>query len=82
MTGIEPLTLDNAQEALNKLFKLGCNTVIITLGAEGAVFASRDEPEMTHVPVEKVKPVDTTVSFNFLFLFFKIFNTKNYIFNY
>ncbi|XP_008551445.1 ribokinase isoform X1 [Microplitis demolitor] len=60
MTGIEPLTLDNAQEALNKLFKLGCNTVIITLGAEGAVFASRDEPEMTHVPVEKVKPVDTT----------------------
>ncbi|XP_074104072.1 ribokinase [Cotesia typhae] len=60
MSGIEPLALKNTQQALDKFFQLGCNTVIITLGAEGAVFASRDNPKMIHVPVEKVKPVDTT----------------------
>lgn len=65
MSGIEPLTLKNTQQALDKFFQLGCNTVIITLGAEGAVFASRENPKMIHVPVEKVKPVDTTVSYNF-----------------
>ncbi|XP_011310075.1 ribokinase [Fopius arisanus] len=60
MTGIERLTLENAQSALNILFKKGCNTVIITLGASGAVFATKISQGLTHVPVEVVTPVDTT----------------------
>ncbi|XP_034934253.1 ribokinase-like [Chelonus insularis] len=60
MTGIQSLTLLNAQEAFYKLFNMGCNTVIITLGANGAIFASRNKPKMIHIPIDEVKPVDTT----------------------
>ncbi|XP_063976890.1 ribokinase-like [Diachasmimorpha longicaudata] len=60
MTGIDHLTLENAQSALNILFEKGCNTVIITLGASGAVFATKTSQTLTHVPVEPVTPVDTT----------------------
>lgn len=65
MTGVAPLTLFNAQDALNKLFDMGCNTVIITLGGSGAVFASCDNKNMIHIPVERVIPVDTTVRCNY-----------------
>lgn len=41
---------------------MGCNTVIITLGAEGAIFGSKNT-EIIHVPAMKAeKVVDTTVS--------------------
>ncbi|KAK0088524.1 hypothetical protein PV325_011723 [Microctonus aethiopoides] len=60
MTAIQPLTLFNGQEALTKFFEIGCNTVIITLGSAGAIFATRTNPTMIHIPVESVIPVDTT----------------------
>ena len=62
ITGIDNLTVSNAQEALNKILLLGCNTVIITFGSSGAIFASSDNPKISFVPADKVKPVDTTVS--------------------
>lgn len=62
MTGVEPLTLINAQDALDKLFIQGCKIVIITLGSTGSVFATEKQKKMIHIPVEIVKPIDTTVS--------------------
>ena len=62
MTGIENLKIANAQEAVDKFFSLGCNTVIITFGAQGAVHASHDKRKIVHTPTEPVKAVDTTVS--------------------
>jgi len=35
--------------------------IILTLGSLGAVYASRAKRNVTHVPVAKVDPVDTTV---------------------
>lgn len=62
MTGIKgALSVANAQQALEKLFTYGCKTVIITLGSAGSVFAHKGEL-FTHIPVDIVKPVDTTVS--------------------
>lgn len=61
MTGIRPLNLSNAQKAIDSLLEKGCQSVILTLGPEGAVYASKKEPSMLHVSTEKVNPVDTTV---------------------
>lgn len=62
MTGIENLIIDNAQDAVDKLLALGCNTVIVTFGAQGAVHASKDKRSIIHTSTEVVKAVDTTVS--------------------
>lgn len=50
---------------MSRLFELGANTVIITLGKLGAVCASREQSpsEFEHVPAPHVPPeqvVDTT----------------------
>uniref|UniRef100_A0A182NRG7 Ribokinase n=1 Tax=Anopheles dirus TaxID=7168 RepID=A0A182NRG7_9DIPT len=54
--------VQQAKEALYKLRDMGCNTIIITLGEKGAVFA--DEKDYTNVyhvrPVKVEKVVDTT----------------------
>ncbi|XP_058790010.1 ribokinase-like [Phymastichus coffea] len=60
MTGIENITVANAQLAVDKFFILGCNTVIITLGSQGAVYASKSNKNIIHIPSEPVKAVDTT----------------------
>lgn len=62
ITGVENVTVANAQLVVDKFFSLGCNTVIITLGSQGAVYASRENKKITHVPSIPVKAVDTTVS--------------------
>jgi ribokinase len=53
--------LDNVKEAIEKLLQKGCNTVVVTLGAQGAVFASKNDPRPVHVKAPKVlKAIDTT----------------------
>lgn len=59
ITGIQPLTISKAQEAVDEFINRGCNIVIITLGSQGAVWASREERTVTSVPTSTVKPVDT-----------------------
>ncbi|XP_036605337.1 ribokinase isoform X2 [Trichosurus vulpecula] len=58
------LTISNpaaAGKAGSMLIERGCKIVIITLGAEGCVFVSAEEPGPKHIPTQKVlKPVDTT----------------------
>ncbi|XP_011504248.1 PREDICTED: ribokinase-like [Ceratosolen solmsi marchali] len=60
MTGIQCITISNAQKAIDKLFSLGCNTVIITFGAEGAVHATQNNKKLVHTSTEILKAVDTT----------------------
>uniref|UniRef100_A0A8C5PED4 Ribokinase n=1 Tax=Leptobrachium leishanense TaxID=445787 RepID=A0A8C5PED4_9ANUR len=38
----------------------GCRTVIVTLGGEGCVIVSQEEPTPRHIPSRKVTAVDTT----------------------
>lgn len=49
------------QQAIVKLLDKGCNTVIITLGEQGAVYASREDRTIKKVGTSHVQPVDTTV---------------------
>ncbi|XP_051168587.1 ribokinase-like [Leptopilina boulardi] len=60
ITGIKNLTILNVQEAVDKLLEMGCNTIIITFGSCGAIFASRDNNKINCIPTDKVKSVDTT----------------------
>lgn len=51
-----------AKRAINNFLCLGCRTVVITLGKDGAIFASASEPRPIHVRAPKVEEVlDTTV---------------------
>ncbi|XP_012547627.1 ribokinase isoform X2 [Bombyx mori] len=54
------VTISNASMAAKKLLETGCETVIITLGSEGAVYMSKNEECPKHVLCEAVNPVDTT----------------------
>lgn len=48
--------------AVKDLLLLGCEIVVVTLGAEGAAFASKGSLSVEFVPARKTKAVDTTVS--------------------
>lgn len=61
MTGIQPVSLLNAQQVVDKLLAKGCNAIIITLGPFGAVYASKEKRSVTQIPTAKVQPTDTTV---------------------
>lgn len=45
----------DAEKAVETLIKKGCNTVILTLGKDGAVFASKGDPAIVHVKCPKVQ---------------------------
>lgn len=60
LTGLQVESVEDAQTAVNVLLDRGCGTVIITLGSQGAVFATLDDRTAVHVAAEKVDPVDTT----------------------
>lgn len=58
-----PPSFSQAKGALLKLRDMGCNTVVITLGDKGAIFAPKDDAKVAHVKPCKVdKVVDTTVT--------------------
>ncbi|KAG7205384.1 hypothetical protein KM043_007379 [Ampulex compressa] len=60
MTGIQPLKLSNIQKAVDVLLDKGCKTIILTLGEQGAVYASTSQKTIVHIPTVQVRPVDTT----------------------
>lgn len=64
-SGTPVRNVEEARKGSIKLLEKGCREVIITLGEQGAVYAVRGSDEVLHIPAEKVKPVDTTVSDNF-----------------
>ncbi|CAG2065850.1 unnamed protein product [Timema podura] len=55
-------TVECAGRAVGKLLDMGCNKVILTLGHQGAVFATQEDRTPIHVYSPKMKAVDTTVS--------------------
>lgn len=51
-----------AKRAINNFLCLGCSTVIITLGKDGALFATQGEPRPVQIRSPRVEEVlDTTV---------------------
>uniref|UniRef100_A0A1L8E1X0 Ribokinase n=1 Tax=Nyssomyia neivai TaxID=330878 RepID=A0A1L8E1X0_9DIPT len=61
MTKLPVQTVSDAKVAIEELQKMGANTVIITLGANGAVFREKSSSECIHVRTPHVDGVaDTT----------------------
>lgn len=60
LSGVVVDSLESAEAAAACLIKAGAGKVIITLGAQGLLFASEDEFE--HFPAPKVKAIDTTAA--------------------
>jgi ribokinase len=58
LTGISVETLEDGERAARKCIALGAGTVILTLGERGSLLVTNDHSE--HIPVEKVKAIDTT----------------------
>ncbi|GLV46016.1 uncharacterized protein CBL_13419 [Carabus blaptoides fortunei] len=60
-TGLPVDSVSEAKIAIAELLTRGCNTVILTLGAQGALLASKEQSEPVHVSAPKVtNVVDTT----------------------
>lgn len=49
-----------AKDAASALIKKGCKSVIVTLGAQGALFLKKDDLEAIQVACPSVKCVDST----------------------
>lgn len=63
LTNQEVKTVEDQFKAIKILLDKGCETVIITLGSEGAVFATQKDRQPVHVKIEPINnPVDPTVS--------------------
>ncbi|MFQ6574192.1 ribokinase [Pseudomonas sp. UM16] len=60
LTGFPVIDLTSAEVAASHLRSLGVNNVIVTLGAQGALFASAQG--VRHFPAPVVQPVDTTAA--------------------
>lgn len=60
VSGLPVDGIDGAKQAGRTLCQRGANTVIVTLGAQGAVVASQDE--IRHIPGYPIYPVDTTAA--------------------
>ena len=58
LTGISPNSPQNIAKAADKLLQKGAQNAIITLGAQGAFFATPDQT--LHIPAFKATPIDTT----------------------
>lgn len=60
ITGLKVTNKAEYQAAANALLAKGCKTVIITLGDQGACFATNANHQLTFVAAEKVDVEDTT----------------------
>ena len=54
-------TIEDAGKAITCLLEKGSQTVIITMGEKGSVYATTDRRQPVHIPAHKVTPVDSTV---------------------
>lgn len=59
-TNLKVETIEAASDVSKVLLNKGCKMVIITLGAKGVVFCTKNNPNPKHIAVRKVNPIDTT----------------------
>ncbi|KAG0424784.1 hypothetical protein HPB47_028005 [Ixodes persulcatus] len=62
LTGFKVHSKETFQQAAEALLLKGCNTVIITLGEQGACYCTRQLRTLTYVSIDKVRVEDTTVA--------------------
>uniref|UniRef100_A0A0K0D0Q4 Ribokinase n=1 Tax=Angiostrongylus cantonensis TaxID=6313 RepID=A0A0K0D0Q4_ANGCA len=60
ITTIPQHTLEDVKKAAAQVLNMGPQHSIVTLGSKGCILATKDEPEIVHIPVPKVTAVDTT----------------------
>ncbi|WP_286914085.1 MULTISPECIES: ribokinase [unclassified Pseudomonas] len=60
LTGEPVRDLDSARRAAERLLQMGAGKVIVTLGAQGALFVGPEGSR--HFPAPQVKPLDTTAA--------------------
>lgn len=60
LSGLPVDSLEDAESAASQLIAMGAGKVIVTLGAQGSLFANGKDFE--HFPAPKVKAVDTTAA--------------------
>ncbi|CAN8022347.1 unnamed protein product [Ixodes persulcatus] len=60
LTGFKVHSKETFQQAAEALLLKGCNTVIITLGEQGACYCTRQLRTLTYVSIDKVRVEDTT----------------------
>jgi ribokinase len=60
LSGITVTDLESARQAGERLLAMGCRTVIITLGRQGALLVRQGE--VRHFPPFQVRPVDSTAA--------------------
>jgi ribokinase len=60
LTGITVTDIRTAEQAAKTIYNRGVETVIVTLGAEGALLLNRDA--VVHIAGYKVNPIDTTAA--------------------
>ena len=72
MTGVTVNSLESAYAASKILIEgKKCQSVIITLGSNGCIYQAKKDDKPVHVPTAKVDAVDTTVSYEEQYKFFK-----------
>ncbi|CAH0563562.1 unnamed protein product [Brassicogethes aeneus] len=60
-TGLSSVNnVSEAETAARHLIGKGCNSVLITLGPQGAIYLNKDDHKLLHVSSPKVQSVDTT----------------------
>ncbi|XP_017782669.1 PREDICTED: ribokinase-like [Nicrophorus vespilloides] len=60
-SGVEVKNINDGKEAIEALLLKGCNSVILTLGSEGALYSCKADPNnFVYVKCPKVKCVDST----------------------
>ncbi|XP_063957571.1 ribokinase-like [Lytechinus pictus] len=60
LTGLSVSNVEEAKKASLVLLDKGCKTAVITMGSEGAVYATAESRTPIHVPTDAVTAVDTT----------------------
>ncbi|KAK6056021.1 putative ribokinase, partial [Cooperia oncophora] len=60
ITNIPQNSMEDAEKAAAQMTTMGPEYAIVTLGAKGVLLASKGKEKIEHIPVKKVKAVDTT----------------------
>nr|XP_023678510.1 ribokinase-like [Paramormyrops kingsleyae] len=61
LTGVVVRSVEDAARAGEEFLQRGCGSVIVTLGPQGCVVLTAQDPTPRHIPAKPVTPLDTTV---------------------